>query len=49
MEVGDRRAGHITADFYNSNGPSFRLEPPTEENYEKKIEFERSRLKEWLF
>jgi sulfide:quinone oxidoreductase len=49
MEVGDRRAGHITADFYNSNGPSFHLEPPTEENYEKKIEFERSRLKEWLF
>ena len=48
MEVGDRRAGYIAADFYNKDGPSFTLDPPTEENYEKKLEFERSRVREWL-
>jgi sulfide:quinone oxidoreductase len=48
MEVGDRRAGYIAADFYNKDGPAFSLDPPTEENYEKKIEFERSRVREWL-
>lgn len=49
MEVGDRRAGYIAADFYNKEGPAFSLDQPTEANYEKKIEFERSRIKEWLF
>jgi sulfide:quinone oxidoreductase len=48
MEVGDRRAGYIAADFYNKDGPYFTLDPPTEANYEKKLEFERSRVREWL-
>jgi sulfide:quinone oxidoreductase len=48
MEVGGRQAGYIEADFYNPAGPSIRLEPPSEQNYEKKQDFERTRIKEWL-
>jgi sulfide:quinone oxidoreductase len=48
MEVGGRQAGYIEADFYNPAGPSIRLEPPSEQNYEKKQDFERTRVKEWL-
>jgi sulfide:quinone oxidoreductase len=49
MEVGNRRAGYLVADFYNKDGPSFTLDPPSEENYEKKLEFERTRIRGWLF
>jgi sulfide:quinone oxidoreductase len=49
MEVGNGRAGYLAADFYNKDGPSLRLESPTEENYEKKKDFERTRIKKWLF
>jgi sulfide:quinone oxidoreductase len=49
MEVGNGRAGYLAADFYNKDGPSLRLEPPSKEFYEKKLEFERIRLKEWLY
>lgn len=49
MEVGNRRAGYLAADFYNKDGPSFNLDPPSEENYEKKLDFERTRIREWLF
>lgn len=48
MEVGGRRAGSIEADLYNPAGPSITLEPPSEQNYEKKQDFERTRVKEWL-
>ncbi len=48
MEVGGKQAGYIEADFYNPSGPSLRLEPPSEQNYEKKQDFERTRVKEWL-
>src|SRR5581483_977996 len=48
MEVGNRRAGSVEADFYNPAGPSIKLEPPSEQNYEKKQDFERTRVKEWL-
>ncbi len=48
MEVGDKKAGYIDADFYSKTGPTTRLEPPSEEFYQKKIDFERSRLNEWL-
>jgi sulfide:quinone oxidoreductase len=48
MEVGNRRAGYIDADFYNEGGPTVRLEPPSGELYQKKLDFERSRLNEWL-
>ncbi|HEX2614893.1 MAG TPA: FAD/NAD(P)-binding oxidoreductase [Nitrososphaera sp.] len=48
MEVGGRQAGYIEADLYNPAGPSIRLEPPSEQNYEKKQDFERTRVKEWL-
>jgi sulfide:quinone oxidoreductase len=49
MEVGNRQAGYLSADFYNKDGPSFNLDPPSEENYEKKLNFERTRIRDWLF
>lgn len=49
MEVGNGRAGYLEADFYNQAGPVLKLEPPSAENYEKKQDFERTRIKEWLF
>jgi hypothetical protein len=48
MEIGSKRAGYIAADFYNKEGPSTKLELPSEESYERKIDFERSRIAEWL-
>ncbi len=48
MEIGGKKAGYISADFYNEAGPITKLEPPSQELYEKKIVFERSRLAEWL-
>ena len=48
MEIGGKKAGYITADFYNEAGPITKFEPPSQELYEKKIDFERSRLAEWL-
>ncbi|MGB7956715.1 MAG: FAD/NAD(P)-binding oxidoreductase [Candidatus Nitrosopolaris sp.] len=47
-EIGGKKAGYITADFYNKTGPITKLEPSSQELYEKKIDFERSRLTEWL-
>ena len=48
MEVGDKKAGYIAADFYNKDGPVTLLETPSEESYKKKLDFERSKLDEWL-
>jgi len=48
MEVGDKKAGYIAADFYNEDGPVTLLEPPSEESYEKKLDFEKSKISEWL-
>ena len=48
MEVGDKKAGYIATDFYNEDGPVTLLEPPSKESYEKKLEFERSKISEWL-
>jgi hypothetical protein len=48
IDGGGKKAGYITADFYNEAGPITKLEPPSQELYEKKIDFERSRLAEWL-
>lgn len=48
MEVGDKKAGYIAADFYNEGGPVTVLEPPSKESYEKKLDFERSKISEWL-
>jgi sulfide:quinone oxidoreductase len=33
MEIGDKKAGYIAADFYSEQGPSTLLEPPSEESY----------------
>ena len=48
MEVGDKKAGYIATDFYNEVGPVTLLEPPSKESYEKKLDFERSKISEWL-
>ena len=48
MEVGDKKAGYIATDFYNEHGPLTLLEPPSKESYEKKIDFERSKISDWL-
>ncbi len=48
MEIGDKKAGYIDTDFYNEAGPITRLDPPSGEFYQKKLDFERSRLNEWL-
>ena len=48
MEIGNNKAGYIDTDFYNEKGPMTRLEPPSEESYRKKVDFEKSRVDEWL-
>jgi sulfide:quinone oxidoreductase len=48
MEVGNRRAGYLEADFFNPAGPVLRLEAPSEQNFQKKQDFEKTRVKEWL-
>jgi sulfide:quinone oxidoreductase len=48
MEVGDKKAGYVAADFYNELGPVALLELPSEGSYKKKLDFERSKLNEWL-
>jgi sulfide:quinone oxidoreductase len=48
MEIGDKKAAYIDTDFYNEAGPITRLDPPSGEFYQKKLDFERSRLNEWL-
>src|SRR6476646_2534048 len=48
MEVGNEKAGYVEADFYDEHGPATLLEPPSDESYRKKLDFERSKLNEWL-
>ena len=39
MEVGNKKAGYIDADFYNVNGPVTYLELPSKSLLENKIDF----------
>ena len=48
METGNNQAGFVEADFFADPVPIVRLEPPSGPNYEKKHEFEKSRVREWL-
>lgn len=48
MEIGNKKAGYVNADFYGEQGPTVLLEPPSEDSYKKKIEFEKLRLDEWF-
>jgi len=48
MEIGNKQAGFINADFYNEAGPIVTLDPPSEELFQKKLNFERDRINEWL-
>ncbi len=49
METGSKRAGCLEVDFYNETGPLIKLEAPSEKNFQKKQDFERIRVNEWLF
>jgi hypothetical protein len=44
MGIGGKKAGYLPADLYNEAGPITKLEPPLKESYEKKTDFEGSRL-----
>jgi sulfide:quinone oxidoreductase len=48
MEVGSNEAGYIEVDLY-SEDPYTQLRPPSRESYRKKLEFEETRVKNWLF
>ena len=48
MEVGNMRAGYLEADFFNPTGPIIRLDAPSEQNFQKKQDFEKIRIKDWL-
>lgn len=48
MEVGNRQAGYLGADFFNPTGPVVTLEQASPQNFEKKQDFEKTRVKEWL-
>ncbi|MDQ4073110.1 MAG: NAD(P)/FAD-dependent oxidoreductase, partial [Thermoproteota archaeon] len=48
METGDENAGLIEANFYSEQGPITKLYPASKESFQKKIEFEQSRLDTWL-
>ena len=48
METGTGQAGYLEADFFGQQNPVLKLELPSHQNLEKKREFERSRLSEWL-
>ena len=48
MEVGNKKAGYIGADFYNANGPLTYLEIPSEKSFNNKIDFVESRVYDWL-
>ena len=38
MGIGGKKAGHLPADLYIEAGPITKLEPPTEESFEKEID-----------
>jgi hypothetical protein len=48
MEIGNKQAAYITADFYNAAGPTVTLDPPSDELFQKKLNFERDRINERL-
>ena len=48
MEVGNDKAGYVAVDLYHEHGPATVLEPPSEESYKKKLDFERSKLNDWF-
>ena len=45
MEIGNKQAA---ADFYNAAGPTVTLDPPSDELFQKKLNFERDRINERL-
>lgn len=48
VETGDGKASEIVGDFLTSPAPKVDVLPPNEDNYRKKIAFERDRLAAWF-
>lgn len=48
MEMGNGLAGYLFGDFFSPAGPQLRFEAASEQNFQKKQDFERTRVKEWL-
>ena len=48
METGENKSGYIDTSFYDEEGPITSLYPPSEDSYRKKIDFEKTRVKDWL-
>jgi sulfide:quinone oxidoreductase len=48
MESGGQVAGLVEASFFEDSGPHITLDASSERNYEKKQEFERVRIRDWL-
>lgn len=48
METGNGQACYVDADFFADPAPVVRLEPASQQNYEKKHDFERTRVRQWL-
>ncbi len=48
METGNENAGFIEANFYSEQGPITKLYSASKESFQKKVEFEKSRLETWL-
>ncbi len=48
VETGDGKASAIVGEFLTSPAPKVDVLPPTEDNYRKKVAFERERLAAWF-
>jgi len=48
VEQGEGRAAVITGDFFAAGAPTVELNDPSEDGFQKKVEFERSRLAAWF-
>ncbi len=48
MEVGDRRAAPVQANFFAQPEPTWEFNPPTEEGYRQKEQFLEERMKAWF-
>ena len=46
--MSSNEAGYVDADFFADPAPVVRLEPASQQNYEKKHDFERTRVLQWL-
>lgn len=48
VETGDGKASAIVGDFLTSPTPTVDVRPPNEDDYKRKVAFERDRLAAWF-